>query len=365
MARRSDSRDSKEGVGFLGLIEHTEFYPYLLKYLESLALQGFSRNTQIRRETDIRRFVLWCDERSVAHPTQVTKPILERYQRHLYHYRKKSNDEPLSNTTQNQYLLSIKQYFKYLTQENYLLSNPASELKIMRAVKSLPVVLSVDEITQLMQMPDTSEAAGIRERTMLELLYSTGMRRSECCRLQLRDVSLNQSTVFIRKGKGQKDRLIPVGAKAIKWLHTYLDQVRPYLVTSMEEKALFLGDSGQTIHEGSFGSRVKKLMTKAGLDVVGSCHLLRHAMATHMLENGAELRYIQAMLGHGSLLSTERYTHVSIRRLQQVHESTHPSTLVAERVESNEGERTSTPPETSKAEPTAEEPVTSAPSGDG
>ena len=306
-------------------IEHTEFYPYLLKYNEAMMLRGYSKSTLHRRESDIRRFIGWCDERSLNHPNQITKPILERYQRYLYYYRQERNNRPLSPTSQSHYLTSVKQFFKYLTQQNYLLYNPASELVIIKQAASLPVVLSEDEIDRLIHQPDTTKSNGVRDRAILELFYSTGLRRSELCNLTIHDLSLTRKTVHVRNGKGNKDRLIPVGQRALNWIEDYLNQVRDQLLIDIENDALFLNDYGDKFKDNKLGDKVKRFMVNAGIDVPGSCHLLRHAMATHMLENGAEIRYIQAMLGHANLSATQMYTHVSIRKLQEIHTATHPA----------------------------------------
>ena len=306
-------------------IEHTEFYPYLLKYNEAMMLRGYSKSTLHRRESDIRRFIGWCDERSLNHPNQITKPILERYQRYLYYDRQERNNRPLSPTSQSHYLTSVKQFFKYLTQQNYLLYNPASELVIIKQAASLPVVLSEDEIDRLIHQPDTTKPNGVRDRAILELFYSTGLRRSELCNLTIHDLSLTRKTVHVRNGKGNKDRLIPVGQRALNWIEDYLNQVRDQLLIDIENDALFLNDYGDKFRDNKLGDKVKRFMVNAGIDVPGSCHLLRHAMATHMLENGAEIRYIQAMLGHANLSATQMYTHVSIRKLQEIHTATHPA----------------------------------------
>lgn len=308
-------------------IEHTEFYPYMLKHIEALAIKGYSQNNGNRRENDIRRFVSWCDERSLTHPNQITKPILERYQRHLYYYRQERNDQPLSASSQNRYLSNVKQFFKWLTRENYLLYNPASEIVPMKRTKSLPVVLSEEEVQALIEQPDTQKAEGIRDRAILELFYSTGIRRMELCHLKLGHISLARKTLQVHKGKGNKDRLIPIGERAVHWLSRYLTQSRDQLILDTEQDALFLNDYGDPFRDTKLGDKVKRYMIKAGIDVPGSCHLLRHAMATHMLENGADLRYIQAMLGHSDVSSTQIYTHVSIRKLQEVHAQTHPARL--------------------------------------
>jgi integrase/recombinase XerD len=158
-------------------------------------------------------------------------------------------------------------------------------------------------------------------------LYSTGVRRSELCALTLGDVSLSRGTLLVRQGKGNKDRLLPVGQRAVYWISRYLDMVRPELLLGIKEQTLFLNDYGEPFRDTKLGDRVKRYMKHAGIDAKGSCHLLRHACATHMLENGAELRYLQAMLGHADARATQLYTHVSIRKLAEIHALTHPAKL--------------------------------------
>ena len=189
----------------------------------------------------------------------------------------------------------------------------------------LPSVLSEADIERVMQQPSLSCLKGLRDRTILEVLYSTGMRRKELCELQLEDINLSQQTVMVRKGKGKKDRLLPLGERATQWVARYLTDARMGLVRDLEDQTVFLNNSGKPYRDTKLGDCVKRYLVQADIHLTGSCHLLRHAMATHMLENGADIRYLQAMLGHGNLQSTEIYTHVSIRKLQAVHTATHPS----------------------------------------
>ena len=291
-----------------------------------MRVRGYAGGTLTRRESDIRRFVGWCDERGLNRPQDITKPILERYQRHLYYYRQ-ADGRPLNATSQNRYLTSVRQFFKWLTQQNHLLYNPASELVFIRANQNLPVVLSVEEVDNLLNQPDLGVPAGLRDRAMLEVLYATGLRRSELCHLAVHDVSLAQRTLYVRQGKGGKDRIVPLGERACYWLHRYLLDVRPQLLLDVKEQCLFLNDYGEAFRDSKLGDRVKRYMIAAGIRAPGSCHLLRHAMATHMLENGAELRFIQAILGHADYRSTQIYTHVSIRKLHEIHAATHPAKL--------------------------------------
>jgi integrase/recombinase XerD len=187
--------------------------------------------------------------------------------------------------------------------------------------------LTEEEVERLLQQPDIHTPYGIRDRAMLELFYSAGLRRTELRNLHVSDLSIARKTVFVKQGKGGKDRLLPVGDRAISWLNRYLDDIRPQLLINVHEPALFLNDYGEPFRDTKLGDKVKRYLKRAGIDVPGSCHLLRHAMATHMLEHGAELRFIQAMLGHADYRATQVYTHVSIRKLQEIHSATHPAKL--------------------------------------
>lgn len=307
-------------------IEHTAFYPYFQRYNETMQVRNYSANTLQRRESNLRRFIAWCDDRSIATPQEVTKPILESYQRHLFYYRQ-DNGEPLGVSTRNHYISDIKQFFKWLTQDNYLLYNPASELIVPRQSPSLPPVLTPEEIENLIASINTNTPQGLRDRAIVEVLYSTGIRRVELCNLKLQDVSLARLTLYVRNGKGGKDRLLPLGARAAMWLNNYLQDVRPKLVINERDPSLFLNDYGEAFSDNKLGDKVKRHLKNSGITAPGSCHLLRHAMATHMLENGADIRYIQAMLGHADLGTTQIYTHVSIRKLQEIHTATHPAKL--------------------------------------
>jgi integrase/recombinase XerD len=308
-------------------IEHTAFYPYLQRYNEVMSIRNLSSVTLNRRDSDLRRFIAWCEERSLDHPNHITKVILDAYQQHLYYYRQ-DNGKPLTPTSRNHYISSIKMFFKWLAQENHILYNPASEVIAPRPTASrLPLVLTPDQVEAILQQPDLSRVYGLRDRAVLEVFYATGIRRLELCRLQMQDVVLAQQLLYVRKGKNGKDRLLPLGERATHWLARYINNARPQLMVDLNEEALFLNDYGERFADSKLGDRVKRFMANAGIVAEGSCHLLRHAMATHMLENGAELRYIQAMLGHADLKSTQIYTHVSIHKLQAIHAATHPAKL--------------------------------------
>jgi integrase/recombinase XerD len=308
-------------------IEHTGFFPYLQRYLEALLIRGFSQETHTRHDSHIRRFAVWSEERDLNGPKEITKPILERYQKHLYYYRK-TNGDPLSFNSQQVMLSSLKQFFKWLTQENYLLYNPASELQLPKPPRKIPrTILSPESISDLINQPDTDTPDGMRDRVIMELFYSSGLRRTELANLKIYDIDMKRQVLVVREGKGGKDRMLPIGERANAWLEKYLEDVREELTSPLDEERLFITDYGEPFNGGLLGRLVKKYMKQTGIDVLGSCHLFRHAMATHMLENGADIRFIQAMLGHDDLNSTEIYTRVTVEKLREIHHATHPARL--------------------------------------
>ena len=197
-------------------------------------------------------------------------------------------------------------------------------------------VLSVDEVEQVMQQPDIADPMGVRDRAILETLYSTGMRRGEFVQLKLYDVDLRNGTVFVRQGKGKKDRFVPIGERAIKWIEKYLCEVRPELVIEPDDMTLFLSQYGEAFSRDHLSGLVHDYIEAANLGKGGGPHLLRHTMATLMLENGADLRFIQEMLGHEKITTTQIYAHVSIRQLKLVHEHTHPAELKPENTAAKE-----------------------------
>jgi integrase/recombinase XerD len=300
---------------------------YAAHFLEWSAARALSDQTIATRERALKRFIAWCDERELSHPKDVALPVLERYQRYLYHYRK-PDGSALTFGTQQTMLVPLKAFFQWAARERHLLYNPASELLLPRLPRRLPKhILSVADIETLIQQPEITTAAGLRDRAMLETLYSTGIRRMELVRLKLYDVDTRGGCVTVRGGKGGRDRVVPLGKRACAWVDRYLEEVRPQLLARHDDGSCFLTDFGEPFEKSRLGDLVKGYIERAGFKVVGSCHLFRHAMATHMLENGADIRFIQAILGHNNLDTTAIYTQVSIHKLKEVHAATHPAKL--------------------------------------
>ena len=298
---------------------------YERSFLDWTETVGLSKETARIRAQALDYFIRWCDERSIRHPSEVTRAILERYQRYLFHYRKKGGD-PLAFSTQATRLNPLKAFFKWLARERHIAYNPASELIMPKLPRRLPqYVLTIEEVERVLSEPDCSKPAGIRDRAMMELLYSTGLRRMELAKLKVHDLNMGHGTVMVRGGKGGKDRMVPMGSRAAAWVSKYLADVRPMLAVGSDDSTLFLTDFGESFVKNRLGDLVKRYIANAGVPAPGACHLFRHACATHMLENGADIRFIQAMLGHSQLSTTEIYTQVSISKLKEIHAATHPA----------------------------------------
>jgi integrase/recombinase XerD len=273
------------------------------------------------------RFIVWCDERSITRPVELTRPMLERYQRHLHQHRK-SNGAPLSVVAQLGLLNAITAWCRWLVRQNHLLHNPAADLELPKKPKALPkTILTVQQVEAILNLSDATTLLGIRNRAIMEVFYSSGIRRMELIGLKLYDLDIERGTLMVRMGKGRKDRFIPVGSRACAWVDKYLIQVRPEIVAGYDDQTLFLDDFGQPMTVRFLGDLVRRHVEAGGITTPGACHVFRHAMATHMLENGADIRFIQAMLGHANLETTQIYTHVSMTKLKEIHSATHPARL--------------------------------------
>jgi integrase/recombinase XerD len=308
------------------------FHGHLVGFIDWLRAMRYSEHTIRTRRIDLGYFIDWCEERGIRTPNDVTRAMLERYRQYVFAYRRQRDGEPLSFNCQGTRLVAVRVFFRWLTRQHHLLFNPAGEMDLPKKETRLPRhVLTVAEIAQIIDAAGSGEL-GLRDRAILETLYSTGMRRAELVALDLADVDAERGTVLIRQGKGKKDRMVPIGDRALAWLARYVDEVRAE--QDGEAHALFLSRQGLRLTGKQLSGIVKKAIDGAQLERVqvsgplnSSCHLFRHACATHMLENGADVRFIQALLGHANLGTTEIYTRVAIVKLKQVHEATHPARL--------------------------------------
>ncbi|WP_338804612.1 site-specific tyrosine recombinase XerC [Xenorhabdus griffiniae] len=311
-------------------------------YLDTQAAQGKSPRTLESYRERLLPFVDWCEQRTVQYPAQVALALLESWQRYLRSYRK-ADGQPYSNNSQRDRLSTLRIWFRYLLQRHHILYNPAEQMVLPKEEKRLPAqILSERETTQVLDSLDDQSMLGLRNRVMLELLWSSGLRRMELRQLQRGDIDVERGAVVVNQGKGNKDRVVPVGERALGWLIRYLVHVRPQLAAHYDSDYLFISQKGRPLSPEHLTQIAgKAIRHQAQLDKPGACHLFRHSMATQMLDNGADIRHIQAMLGHEKLNTTQVYTRVAIKQLRQVHSQTHP----AERADNQPPNADTEPPE--------------------
>lgn len=302
---------------------------YAQAYIERIKIKRESEQGIRFKYTAIMWFIDWCREREVDRLELITRPLIQRYQRHL-HYVVGKNGKPLTIGAQRNRLMAIRAWFKYLMRENLILHNPTSDLDLPKKEKRLPKhTLTAAEAERILAQPDITTPLGIRDRAILEVFYSTGIRRQEMIDLAIQEVDRGAGVLAVRQGKGRKDRFIPIGDRAVQWVEKYLEDVRPYQQTPSSPDNLFLKMSGKALTPHPLGKMVYTYIQASGVEKAGRCHLFRHTMATLMLENGADLRFIQQMLGHQQLSTTEIYTRVAIHKLKAIHTETHPGKLNA------------------------------------
>jgi site-specific recombinase XerD len=229
-------------------------YALLQDYLAWLRARNYSEATLRGRELFLCALIDWCGQRGVIRPGEVTKPMLERYQRYLFHYRKKNGD-PLSFSSQYNRIVAIRTWFRWLARQNHILTNPASDLELPRLEKRLPkAILSEREAETVLAQPDVTDALGLRDRAILETLYSTGIRRMEVVRLHVQSLDAERGTLLVRQGKGRRDRMIPIGERAVLWIEKYLADARPQLVCGRDvpQPAGRVDPRGQPDHDGAW-----------------------------------------------------------------------------------------------------------------
>jgi integrase/recombinase XerD len=295
------------------------------QFLSWMRVQNYSERSIDTRRDLLGQFIRWCSDRGLTRPAEITRPILEQYQRYLSQ-RRKPNGEPLSTSSKRGRLESVRAWFRWLAKQGHVAYNPASELEVIRAEDRLPkCILTASEVERLVSQVDVTQPLGVRNRAILETFYATGIRRIELVGLRVYDVDAGRGTVFVR-GKGKKDRVVPVSQRALLWIAKYQWEVRPgLLVGDLADDVLFLTRLGQALTPDYLSELVNRYVKAADIDKSGSCHLLRHTTATLMLENGADVRFVQELLGHARLDTTMIYTRVSISKLKEVYNATHPA----------------------------------------
>ncbi len=303
---------------------------WIRRYVTHLETQHRSLADQRTRRSHLTHFHAWCAERAIDRPQDVTHAHLQRFQRYLFLYRKVSG-APMAINGQRIALFTVEMFFRWLVRQRVVVSNPVADLELPRRTDDLRDPLTLAEMETVLALPDIETPEGLRDRACLELFYATGIRRMELANLHQSDIDRERGTLHVRLGKGKKDRFVPVGERALAWIGKYEREARPELLSDPSVKHLFLNQYGQPLSPDGLSWRVRDYFQQAGIEKRGACHLFRHTMATAMLDNGADIRHVQEMLGHTQIATTQRYTHVSIARLKAVHAATHPAAKLERR----------------------------------
>jgi integrase/recombinase XerD len=287
------------------------------RFLETLwAEAGLSDNTLKAYGSDLFLFAAWLATAGQGGMESVKRGDIEAYL--AFRFRENTDAR-----TAARLLSSLRRFFAYLSREGCIDSNPTQHVKSPFLGRPLPKILTESEVTALLEAPDTTFPLGFRDRTMLELLYATGLRVSELVGLRFGEVNLRQGVVRVL-GKGNKDRLVPAGEEALHWLGCYLGEARCAILRGRQSEHLFVTERGGPMTRQAFWYLIRRYAVRAGIVKELSPHTLRHAFATHLLNRGADLRVVQLLLGHSDLSTTQIYTHVAQERLKELHARCHP-----------------------------------------
>lgn len=275
--------------------------------------QGLSENTLSAYGSDLRIFALWLKSRSMldVNTGDLSKFLASRFQ------------EGIGSRSSARILSSLRRFYGYYIRENNITIDPTALIESPHIGRPLPSSLTEEDVELLLNAPETAHTLGFRDKTMLEMLYATGLRVSELVNLTLDQVSLRQGVVRI-VGKGNKERLVPVGEEAMSWLENYLNETRKNLLGERQCSYVFVTNRADNMTRQAFWHIIRRHAKKAGISKTLSPHTLRHAFATHLLNHGADLRVVQLLLGHSDLSTTQIYTHIARERLKELHTKYHP-----------------------------------------
>lgn len=294
-------------------------FDYLALFQEYLTVElGLAKNTQLAYMRDLRLLMKSLQMKADEELLQVSRQQLIAYLVRL-------KQEGRASSTVARKLASIKAFYRFLTAERYIRRNPAEVLEAASRGLHLPKVLSVQEVERLLDEPNLGTLDGYRDKTMLELLYATGMRVSELVNVPVKNVDMKMQYVIVM-GKGSKERMLPLGRTALHYLEHYLSVVRPQLLHGKPEAAaeLFVTGWGGPMTRERFYEIIVAYGKSAGISKRVTPHMLRHSFATHLLNNGTDLRIVQELLGHADISTTQIYTHLDVERLREVYDKTHP-----------------------------------------
>ena len=291
---------------------------FLKEYLSHLKLErNLSENTVISYKNDITAFISFLSDYKVSDPSDVTTDNIASFFKTLKNF-------GLTNTSSARYFSSLKGFFLFLQKNNYIVKNPIDKISAPKLSKKLPAVLNVNEIEQILSKPDVNNNLGLRDKAILELLYACGTRVSELINLKLSDLFLQDEVIRVF-GKGSKERLIPIGSSAIKWMEEYIKNSRSFLMKiNKSGNYVFLNSRGTKLSRMGVWKIIDRYVKETDIKKEVHPHTFRHSFATHLLEGGADLRAVQEMLGHADISTTQIYTHIDRDYIKQVHKQFHP-----------------------------------------
>lgn len=278
---------------------------------------GLSRNTLESYRRDLNKFALWLQQQRNATLLQCTHADIQGFLAYLV------VEQKAKATSTSRSISSLKRLYQYQLRQGKISVDPTLQIATPKLPRSLPKILSEIDVELLLSSPDIDSSLGLRDRTMLEVLYASGLRVSELIGLTVAQVSLSEGVVRVM-GKGSKERLVPLGEEALDWLKRYLAEARPALLAGKVSNEIFITHRGESMTRQMFWYLIKKHAKQGGMHKSLSPHTLRHAFATHLLNHGADLRVVQLLLGHADISTTQIYTHVARERLKQLHEKHHP-----------------------------------------
>ena len=298
-------------------MRESSFDTYLDNFLNYLIVErGLAKNTVESYSRDLQKFIDYLEKRNIRDLSALDNITIMSFLLEL-------KSQGLSSRTTGRNLSAIRMFFKFLVRENILKSDPTINIDSPKIRPHLPSVINLSEVDSLLSQPDVKTSRGLRDRTMLEVLYATGVRVSELVNLKVNSLNLEVG-YLIAFGKGSKERIIPLGDTARYYLKEYLSTVRPKYLKGKTSAFLFLNSSGKKLTRQGFWKIIKRYALKAGIKKKLSPHTLRHSFATHLLERGADLRSVQIMLGHVDISTTQIYTHITQERLKKIHQQYHP-----------------------------------------
>lgn len=297
-------------------------------YLRTCAAKGQASDTIRGKYSGLRKFFIWCLEHNIYHVTQINLDVMDGYMEYLNVYRKPLDNKPLCLNQKRNLLTFVKTFIKTIHRKGILETNPLEFIELPGKEYSLPKGLfNETEIEQILDQPLYVGECGFRDKAIMETFYATGIRRTELMHLRFSDINFEANELTITHGKGHRQRIVPISKRALEWILLYWQRYRPILASIGGSDYLFLANSGKQFLPNKLSDLVAKYVKMAGLKRHGACHLFRHATATFMLDNDADIRHVQVMLGHASLSTTQIYTHVSQKKLHAVYARTHPSAL--------------------------------------